>query len=84
MTTHGIGLRCWLLMGVLLLTLGTGAHAAFIPLTATLTRARETPPNRSTGMGAAAFVLHDAHQIRVLPRLLQEYPLWMVLPIPAF
>lgn len=71
MTTHGIGLRCWLLMGVLLLTLGTGADAAFILLTATLT-GWETPPNRSTGMGAAAFILDDAHQIRVPPRLLQN------------
>ena len=65
MTTHRIGLWYWLLMGVVLLTLGTGAHAAFIPLTATLTGAQETPPNPSTGMGAAAFVLDDTNRILI-------------------
>ncbi len=50
--TRGIGLRYLLLMGILLLTVATGAPAAFIPLTATLTGAQETSPNSSTGIGS--------------------------------
>ena len=61
-TPRAIGLRYWLLTAALLLTFGTGAHAAFIPLTATLTGAQETPPNSSTGTGAAAFILDDVNR----------------------
>jgi hypothetical protein len=57
--TREIGLRYWLLTAALLLTFGTGAHAALIPLTATLTGSQETPPNPSTGIGDAAFMLDD-------------------------
>ena len=55
----GVSLRYWLLTAALLLTFGTGTHAAFIPLTATLTGAQETPPNTSPGIGSAAFILDD-------------------------
>jgi hypothetical protein len=48
-----------LLAAALLLTFGTGAHAAFIPLIATLDGAQETPPNSSPGTGGAAFTLDD-------------------------
>lgn len=57
--TRAIGTRNLLLMGVLLLTSGTGARAATIFLTATLTGSQETPPNTSPGVGAAAFMLDD-------------------------
>ena len=60
--TRAFGLRNRLLMGVLLLASGTGAHAAFVPLTATLTGAQETPPNPSPGSGAAAFILDDVNR----------------------
>lgn len=59
--TRALGLRYWLLTAAMLLTFGTGAHAGFIPLTATLTGAQETPPNSSTGTGAAAFILDDVN-----------------------
>jgi hypothetical protein len=49
-----------LLAAALLLTFGTGAHAAFIPLIATLDGAQEMPPNASPGTGGAAFILNDA------------------------
>jgi hypothetical protein len=52
-------------MGVLLLASGPGAHAAFIPLTATLNGAQEMPPNSSPGNGAAAFILDDVNKILV-------------------
>jgi MYXO-CTERM domain-containing protein len=58
-TLRTIGLRNLLLTGALLLTSGTGAHAAFMSLTATLTGAQETPPNSSPGTGSAAFILDD-------------------------
>jgi hypothetical protein len=54
------GGRSGLLAAALLLTFGTGAHAAFIPLIATLDGAQETPPNDSPGTGAAALILNDA------------------------
>jgi hypothetical protein len=57
--TREIGLRYWLLTAALLLTFGTGAHAALIDLTATLTGSQETPPNASPGSGAASFILDD-------------------------
>jgi hypothetical protein len=57
--TRVIGVRSWLLTAALLLTFGTGAHAAFISLTATLTGLQETPPNASPGTGSAAFVLDN-------------------------
>ena len=60
-TTGAIGWRYWLLTAAMLLTFGTGANAGFIPLTATLTGAQETPPNLSTGTGAAAFILDDVN-----------------------
>ena len=60
--TRGIGWRFWILTAALLLTFGTGAHAALIPLTATLTGAQETPPNPSPGSGAAAFILDDVNR----------------------
>jgi hypothetical protein len=53
------GWRYGLLSAALLLTFGTGAHAAFIPLIATLDGAQETPPNASPGTGGAAFILDD-------------------------
>jgi len=59
---RAFGLRNRFLMSVLLLASGTGAHAAFIPLTATLTGAQETPPNSSTGTGTAAFILDDVNR----------------------
>ena len=62
-TTRGVGARYGLLTAALLLTLGTGAHAAFIPLTATLTGAQETPPNSSTGTGTAAFILSSSAKV---------------------
>src|SRR5512142_2841278 len=61
-TPRAIGLRYGLLTAALLLTSGTGASAAFIPLTATLTGSQETPPNSSTGSGAAAFILDDVNR----------------------
>jgi hypothetical protein len=64
-TTSAIGLRYWLLTVAMLLTFGTGANADFIPLTATLTGAQETPPNSSTGTGGAAFSLDDVNRILV-------------------
>jgi hypothetical protein len=54
-----------LLAAALLLTFGTGAHAAFIPLTATLDGAQVTPPNDSPGTGAAAFILDDVRRTLV-------------------
>jgi hypothetical protein len=65
MITRAFGLRCWLLMGALLLAAGTGAHAALIPLTATLTGSQETPPNLSPGSGAAALILDEVGQTLV-------------------
>jgi hypothetical protein len=59
---HATGWRNWLLSAALLLASGTGAHAAFIPLTATLDGAQETPPNASPGTGSAAFILDDVNR----------------------
>ena len=58
-------MRYWLLIATLLLTFATGAHAAFIPLTATLNGAQETSPNSSPGSGSAAFILDDVNKILV-------------------
>jgi hypothetical protein len=65
MTTRGIGLRLWLLTITLLLTAGTGARAGLISLTATLTGAQESPPNTSSGFGAAALILDDVNKILI-------------------
>ena len=61
------GRRSGLLAAALLLTFGTGAHAAFIPLIATLDGAQETPPNSSPGTGAAAFILDDVSRTLLTP-----------------
>ena len=67
MTPRAIGLRYGLLIAALLLMFGTGAHAALIPLTATLTGSQETPPNSSPGSGAAAFILDDVNRTLITP-----------------
>jgi hypothetical protein len=65
-TSHGIVARYWALTVALLLTFGTGAQAAFIPLTATLTGSQETPPNLSTGIGNVALILDDVGKTLII------------------
>ncbi len=53
-TPHAIAWRYCALTAALLLTSTTAAHAAFIPLTATLTGTQEVAPHAAPAPGAAA------------------------------